>query len=104
MVKEMNKTKYIETVYKNIRDQLNHINLILEATKINHQIHPINYDHLVDDTVYVSTLNVKTVQEILDAVDSIKQNSSSAKVKQCIYTLAAGFTLIGSFLVIRNII
>lgn len=104
MLKEMNKAKYIETVYKNIRDQLNHIDLTLEATKISHQIHPIDNDYLLDDTVYVSTLNIKAVLEILKAIDLIKQKSRYANVKQYIYTFAAGFTLIGSFLVIRNMI
>lgn len=95
----MDKVKYRETVYKNVRDQLHRIDLLLKASQYLHQTDPIDCDILADENVHFSTLNVKALECIKAEIDEQVGKSNSKK-----YLLISliGLTLIGSFMIFRK--
>ncbi|XP_031620221.1 uncharacterized protein LOC116338847 [Contarinia nasturtii] len=103
-IEEMNPSKYQETVYKNVRNQLRLINMTLEATQITLKASPVEYDKLVDDNVYISTLNAKALKETLKIISCITETPEESKRwNNWIYTMAsiAGVSLLGAVAILR---
>lgn len=102
-IAEMEMEKYHETVYKNALDQLKVMNKVLAASQNILQTDPIKYDKLVDDKVYVSSLNTKTMTEILKTISRIANTAESHRWNICMYSLA-GLVLLGSLATLRKIV
>lgn len=102
----MDVTKYKETVYKNIHNQLRLMNMVLEASQTTLKAKPIKHDKLVDDNVYISSLNKKALQEILKMISYILHQPGQSQLSQWIYPIAgfAGLALLSSFIVLRKIL
>ncbi|XP_055322896.1 uncharacterized protein LOC129578409 [Sitodiplosis mosellana] len=106
-VAEMDSAKYKETAYKNILDQLRLMNMVLEASQTTLKANPIKYDKLVDDNVYISSLNKKALEEILKMVSYILRLPKNNQWSQWLYPVAgfasfAGLALLSSFIILRK--
>lgn len=98
---KLDKVKYREAVYKNVRDQLHRIDLLLKASQHLHQTNPIDCDILADEDVYFSTLSVKALECIKAEIDEqIGKPKSNSKIYLLISLI--GLTLIGSFMIFRK--
>lgn len=100
----MNPAKYQETVYKNVRNQLRLINMTLEATQTTLKASPLKYDKLIDDNVYISSLNTKALKETLKIVSFITgTQEKSNRWNNWLYTAAsiAGVTLLSAVVILR---
>lgn len=96
----MDLDKYHETVYKNVHGQLRIMNQVLKASQ---QVQkPIDYDKLVDDNVYVSSLNTKAMKEILETIFHITNTTESNRWNTLMLTFA-GLSLLGSLVAFRRI-
>lgn len=92
--------KYHETVYKNVHGQLQIMNKVLKASQ--KVLKPIEYDKLVDDNVYVSSLNTKAMREILKTISHITNTTESNRWNTLMFTLA-GLSLLGSLVAFRKV-
>lgn len=95
--------QYQEKVYKNVHDQLQLMNKVMEASLKALQSNPIKYDKLVDDNVYVSSLNAKTMKEMLNIISRITNEKESNRLKIWMYSLA-GLAVLGSLITLRKMI
>lgn len=102
----MNPSQYKETAYKNILTQLKRMNMVLEASKVTLKANPIKYDRLVDDKVYISTLNRMALEEILKTVSYIIPQPVKSQWIQWLYPIAgiAGLALLSSIILRRKIV
>lgn len=98
---QLDKVKYREKVYKNVRDQLHRIDLLLKASIYSHQTDPIDCDILADEDVYFSTLNVKALECIKAEIDEHVGKPKSSSKKYLLISFI-GLTLIGSFMIFRK--
>lgn len=73
----MEADSYRQVAYKNIINQLHLINKVIEVSQTTLHSNPIVYDKLVNDTVHVSTLNIKAIQELLKTVRRITNTTDS---------------------------
>lgn len=95
--------KYRETVYKNVRNQLRLMNMASEASHQSLKAHPIRCDKLVDDNVYISTLNTKALKEILNTISYLIRAPEPNQQNIWIYPIT-GLALLSSFLILRKIL
>lgn len=102
----MNVAKYKETVYKNIHSQLRLMNMVLEASQTTLKAKPIKHDKLVDDNVYISSLNKKALEEILKTISYILRQPGQSQWNQWLYPIVGftGLALLSSFIVLRKIL
>lgn len=96
----MNKEQFAETVYVNVRDHLKRIDLVLKTSQYLHRTDPINFDMLMDDNVYFSTLNVKLLDGIKDEIESELGNIKSNNKKCWLFSMV-GLALIGTIIAFR---
>lgn len=101
----MNIDEYQKSVYKNIENQLIAMNKVLELSQLVLQSNSIKYDKLIDDNMYVSSLNFKAINEILKTISRItNQNKSSESKRSYIWLYSAAVvTLVSSFAAIKII-
>lgn len=96
----MDVDQYQYTIYKNVNTQLEAMNRVLEASQLALKSCPIVYDKLADDTVYVSQLNVKAIQEIIKTVSRISNTAESNRWNFWLISMAA-LALVSSFTAIK---
>lgn len=99
----MEPAQYRDTVYQNVENQLQLMNTVLEASQKTLQATPIKTDKLVDDNVYVSSLNTKALKEILKSVSRITKMPNSNHWNIWLYSML-GLTLFGSLAILRKIV
>lgn len=99
----MDQAQYRDTVYQNVENQLQMLNIVLEASQNTLQGTPIKNDKLVDDNVYVSSLNTKALKEILKTVSRITNISKPNHWNIWLYSMV-GLTIFGSLAILRKII
>lgn len=90
---------YRETVYRNVRNHLRLMNMILKASQESLRAHPIKRDKLVTDSVVVSTLNTKAIKEILQTIGSMTKPTKPWNIW---LTSIAGLTLLGTLIAFRK--
>lgn len=101
-IEGMDATEYKKTVYKNIQNQLRMMNMVMDATQQTMKANPIKRDKLLDDNVYVSSLNTKTIKEILKTVSYMTGISQPRQWSIWLYSIA-GIALLGTFAIFRKI-
>lgn len=101
----MDPAKYEASVYKSVLRQLRLIHMVLEASQKTLKANPIKCDKLVDDNVYISTLNTKTLKEILKVVSYITGTSISNQSFNWLCSIAAltGIALFSSFYIFSKL-
>lgn len=95
--------QYRERAYKNIQDQLHQMNMVLHVTQNVLRAHPIHSDRLVNESVYVSTLNKKAMQEMFKTIARITNTSESKRGNLWLYSIAA-LSVLGSMAILRTVI
>lgn len=92
---------YRETVYRNARDQLQRIQLLLEMVQCKLSYDPIEHNSLITHNQYTSELNVKTLKSILQVVRREKKEKSKTGV-YCTASIAVMAVLGCSFAIIKQ--
>lgn len=94
---------YQETVYQNVLRELRQMDMTLKATQMTLKACPISRDKLVTDDVYVSSLNMKTLKEILKTVSQMTNSMESSK--RCIWNYAIfGAIFVASMAIVHKMV
>lgn len=99
----MDAAKYQETVYQNMQNELRQIDMVLKASQMTLKACPVTHDKLITDDVYVSSLNMTALKEILKVIQQMSKPTASTK--RSIWTLAiAGAAVLASLTIFHKIV
>lgn len=102
-LEKLDADQYRGRVYKNVQDQLQQLNKILLATESILHANPIQRDKLANDSVYVSTLSKKTIEEIFKVISRITKSADTKRWNIWIYSIVT-LSVFGSLTVLRKLI
>lgn len=102
-MENMDADQYRERAYKNIQDQLHQMNMVLHLTQNVLRANPIYRDKLATDSVYVSSLNKKAMDEMFKTIARITNSTDTKRLNIWLYSIAA-LTVFGSLVVLRKVI
>lgn len=99
----MDGDQYRERAYKNVQEQLHQMNMILEVTQNILRANPIQRDKLAQDSVYVSSLNKKAMDEMFKTISRITNQTDSKRSNTWLYSITA-LCVLGSLAALRKMI
>lgn len=99
----MDADQYRERAYKNIEDQLHQMNMVLHVTQNVLRANPIHRDKLANDSVYVSSLNKKAMEEMFKTIARITNSTDTKQWNIWLYSIGA-LSVLGSLVVLRKVI
>lgn len=99
----MDTDQYRKRAYKNIQDQLHQMNMVLHVTQNVLRANPIHRDKLANDSVYVSSLNKKAIEEMFKTIARITNSTGTKRWNIWLYSFAA-LSVLGSLVVLRKVL
>lgn len=103
-VEKMDADQYRERAYKNIEDQLRQINVLLNVTQNVLHANPIHRDKLANDSVQVSALNKKAMEEIFKAISRITNATNTKQWNIWLFGSVTAFGVLGGLAILRKLI
>lgn len=102
-LENMDADQYRERAYKNVQDQLHQMNMVLQVTQNVLRANPIHRDRLATDSVYVSSLNKKAMEEMFKTIARLTHSTETKQWNLWLYSFTA-LGILGSLAILRKVI